>query len=76
MTKKDIVINILLKRISDLEFEVERLEKMILELEKELNKDFYSYICNSKEVRKIYKAGIDNYREHILLKLKENNEKI
>ena len=37
---KDKVINDLLKRIADLEFEVERLEKVINELEKELDRGY------------------------------------
>ena len=37
MKNKDKVINILLKRISDLEFEIERLNNIINELEKYIN---------------------------------------
>lgn len=51
--------------------EIERLNNIINELEKELEKDFHTFMCNSREVGKTYKAGGNNYREHILLRLRE-----
>ena len=51
--------------------EIERLNNIINELEKELEKDFHTFMCNSREVGKIYKAGGNVYREHILLRLRE-----
>lgn len=46
-------------------------ENIIKELENELEKDFHTFMCNSREVGKTYKAGGNNYRNHILLRLKE-----
>ena len=55
----------------DLKEEIERLNNIINELEKELNKDFNTYMTRNRQNGKIYKAGADNYRMHIYLKLQE-----
>ena len=54
--------------------EIERLNNIINELEKELEKDFHTFMCNSREAGKTYKAGGNVYREHILLRLRELKE--
>lgn len=54
--------------------EVIRLGNVINELEKELNKDYETYICKNKSYGKTFKAGANIYREHILYKLKELKE--
>ena len=51
--------------------EIERLNNIINELEKELNKDFNTYMTGNRQNGKIYKAGANNYRMHIYLRLKE-----
>lgn len=51
--------------------EIERLNNIINELEKELNKDFNTYMMRNRQYGKVYKAGADNYRMHIYLKLKK-----
>ena len=48
-----------------------RLNNIINELEKELNKDFNTYMTGNRQNGKIYKAGANNYRMHIYLRLKE-----
>lgn len=48
--------------------------RIINELEEELNKDFTTYLQKAttmREIGKTYKAGADNYRMHIYLKLQE-----
>ncbi len=54
--------------------EIDRLNNVINELEKELNKDYETYICKNKSYGKTFKAGANIYREHILHKLKELKE--
>jgi len=51
--------------------ERDRLNNIINELEKELNKDFNTYMTGNRQNGKIYKAGANNYRMHIYLRLKE-----
>ena len=54
--------------------EIERLNNIINELEKELNKDFTTYLqkdTTMRETGKTYKAGANNYRMHIYLKLQK-----
>ena len=48
-----------------------RLNNIINELEKELNKDFNTYMIRNRQYGKVYKAGADNYRMYIYLKLQE-----
>lgn len=55
----------------ELKEEIERLNNIINELEKELNKDFNTYMTGNRQNGKVYKAGADNYRMHIYLKLQE-----
>ena len=72
--EKDKVINDLLSKIAKLEYEVERQDNIINELEKELNKDFTTYLqkdTTMRETGKTYKAGANNYRMCIYLKLQK-----
>ena len=64
----------ILKEEQELYDEVVRLGTVINELEKELNKDYETYICKNKSYGKTFKAGANIYREHILYKLKELKE--
>ena len=60
--------------ITDLQKEIERLNNIINELEKELNKDYTTFLqkdTTMRETGKTYKAGANNYRMHIYLKLQE-----
>ena len=55
----------------ELSQEIERLNNIINELEKELNKDYDTYVCKNKQYGKTYQVGANTYREHILYKLQE-----
>lgn len=75
---KDKVINDLLKRISDLEFEVERLENVINELEKILDENVeLTYIHNGvRQYNKTLTEGGLLFRDYIKSKLQELKEVI
>ena len=51
--------------------EIKRLNNIINEIEKELNKDFNTYMTGNRQNGKIYKAGANNYRMHIYLRFKK-----
>jgi hypothetical protein len=67
-------IKTLLKENEAKEKVIKKQDYVINELEKELNKDYETYICKNKSYGKTLKAGANIYREHILYKLKELKE--
>ena len=55
--------------------ELQRKDKIINEIKKELTKDYNTYVCKNKSYGKTFKAGAETYKEHLLYKIKKLEEK-
>lgn len=54
-----------------LQQELQKKDNIINAIKEELNKDFNTYVCKNKSYGKIFKAGAEIYKEHLLYKIKE-----
>ena len=64
-------IPIVVEQLEKANKETERLNNIINELEKELDKEYNTYITNNVIYGKTFKAGANVFREHIKYKLQE-----
>ena len=59
------------EEIMNIQQELQKKDNIINAIKEELNKDFNTYICKNKSYGKIFKAGAEIYKEHLLYKIKE-----
>ena len=72
-TKEDMMNDFIALRMYDMakDKEIERLNNIIIELEKELQEDYQIWMCNSRSNGKSVKFGIDVCKTHFYNRLQE-----